>query len=64
MAIEVALEDDVYFADLNRQISLLIDDDDDYSVSQYSTVPQVIFSLVFFSLFLVFFQCNYLSLSN
>ncbi|KNA24825.1 hypothetical protein SOVF_012020 [Spinacia oleracea] len=28
MAVEVALEDDLFFADLNRQISLLIDDDD------------------------------------
>ncbi|KAL9233109.1 hypothetical protein vseg_008144 [Gypsophila vaccaria] len=32
MAIEVAMEDDMLFADLNRQISLLIDDEDDNDV--------------------------------
>ncbi|XP_021750357.1 uncharacterized protein LOC110716031 [Chenopodium quinoa] len=35
MALEVALEDDLYFADLNRQICLLIDDDDNDNNDHY-----------------------------
>ncbi|CAO2821868.1 unnamed protein product [Amaranthus hypochondriacus] len=44
MAIELALEDDLFFADLNRQISLLIDEDDDdynYPISHFPSIsPQ------------------------
>uniref|UniRef100_A0A7C9DP11 Uncharacterized protein n=1 Tax=Opuntia streptacantha TaxID=393608 RepID=A0A7C9DP11_OPUST len=43
MAVEVAMEDDVFFADLNRQISLLIDDDDDDPLSRFPSVsPQIL----------------------
>ncbi|KAJ8442737.1 hypothetical protein Cgig2_011007 [Carnegiea gigantea] len=45
MAVEVAMEDDVFFADLNRQISLLIDDDDDDPLSHFPSVSPQIFSL-------------------
>ncbi|XP_021761076.1 uncharacterized protein LOC110725919 [Chenopodium quinoa] len=42
MALEVALEDDLFFADLNRQISLLIDDDnndnDHYPVAHLHSI--------------------------
>ncbi|KAJ8442736.1 hypothetical protein Cgig2_011006 [Carnegiea gigantea] len=41
VAVEVAMEDDVFFADLNRQISLLIDDDDDDDPLPH---PQIHFS--------------------
>ncbi|KAH9608326.1 hypothetical protein KSS87_012097 [Heliosperma pusillum] len=37
MAIEVAMEDDVFFADLNRRISMLIDEDDDVHVSKLAS---------------------------
>lgn len=46
MAVEVALEDDLFFADLTRQISLLIDDDDgdgddNYPVAHFPSIsPQ------------------------
>ncbi|KAL2922509.1 Aspartate carbamoyltransferase [Bienertia sinuspersici] len=37
MAVEIALEDDLFFADLNRQISLLIDEEDDDDYTSYSS---------------------------
>ncbi|KAK9725455.1 hypothetical protein RND81_05G144900 [Saponaria officinalis] len=43
MAIEVTMEDDIFFADLNRQISMLIDDDndnDDVHVSRFASVSR------------------------
>lgn len=44
MAVEVAMEDDVFFADLNRRISLLIDDDDDDPLAHFPSVSPQIFS--------------------
>lgn len=43
MAVEVAMEDDLFFADLNRQISLLIDEDED-PVSHFPLVSSQGFS--------------------
>lgn len=53
MAVEVALEDDLFFADLNRQISLLIDEDEeDYPAVHFSSIsPQVLFTPAYTSPF-------------
>ncbi|KAL9240790.1 hypothetical protein vseg_014968 [Gypsophila vaccaria] len=40
MAIEVALDDDLFFADLNRRICMLIDDDDDVRVTRFGSVSR------------------------
>ena len=55
MALDVTLEDDLFFADLYRKISFLIDeDDDDYNypaVSHFPSIfPHVCLVLIFFSL--------------
>lgn len=53
MEVAVEVEDDLFFADLSKQISLLIMDDDDDSVVRYPSVSvQVFYPLIIYMLFI------------